>query len=331
MKKPWESFSAVGNFYDPLLQQTVNRWVLLLPGVNLCSWYLKTKGGCTMCGFNNTTSSKRQYAWITKYFGGRALHAIYWLGYFGIKDQNPENLTIYNGGNFLNSGKEVPGAKPEIPFSLQRAICRHAGKHPTIKKVCIESRPEFINPTNISTLKGLLGGKTLEVGIGLESSNDRVRNGLLRKGTSLPNFELAVSTLRKHGAKSLAYVFLKPVGLSESEAVADTVETIRYCFRTGVDEVSVSCAFIQEGTDMYKKYMIGEYKPPTLWSIIEVIKQTVGLGPVRIGTFEDDPPPIDVPKNCSECTGVVNEALDQYRRDFKVSVFDNLNCSCKQK
>lgn len=327
MKKPWESFSSVGEFFDPLLNRTVNRWVLLLPTVNLCDWYLKS-GGCTMCGFNCPKSSKQQYAWIAKYFGGQALHLVYWLGYFGIWKQSPQNLTIYNGGSFLNSGKEVPGSKPEIPLSLQSGIFRHIGQHPTIQKIFVESRPEFITSSNIAPLNDLLKGKTLQVGIGLESSNNRIRNGILRKGISLDSFNHAVKILKKHGVKSLAYVFLKPMHLSEREAIQDAVRTIQFCFETGVDEVSLSCAFIQDETKMCQQYQNGSYKLPQLWSIIEVIKQTTNLGPVRIGTFEDDPPPIDVPHNCSLCTETVNRAISRYRNSFNIALFDQLSCSC---
>jgi len=330
MKKPWESFSAVGDFYEPSLKRMVKQWVLLLPGMNMCSWYLSSCGGCTMCGFNGPASSKQQYAWVTKYFGKRALSFLYWLGYWGIKDEHPENLTIYNGGNFLNSGTEFPGSKTEIPLSLQMDICERVGRHPTIGKLFVESRPEFITENNIPILMKLLSGKTLQIGIGLESRNDFVRNVLLRKGMSIAGFERAISIIRKNGAKSLVYVFLKPVGLDEQQAVEDAVQTIRYCFEMGVDEVSLSCAFIQEGTPMHKEFLAGKYKPPRLWSIIEVLKQTTGLGPVRVGTFEDDPPPIAVPRNCDWCTDRVNLALDRYRQSFDLSVFNNLReCNCK--
>ncbi|MBU6370942.1 MAG: hypothetical protein KGH93_03395 [Patescibacteria group bacterium] len=328
MKKPWETFSAVGELYEPELKRTVKEWVLLMQGLNKCDWYLKS-GGCTMCGFNGPASAKEEYAWLTKYFGRSALDAMYWFGYFGIRHQRPERLTIYNGGNFLNSGLEVPGSKPEIPFSLQTAICRHVGRHPTIEKLFVETKASFITEKNIPILKECIGRKTLQVGIGFESVDDRVRDKLLKKGTTRFEFEKKVDILKKNGVRSFAYVFLKPVGLSEREAIDDAVNTIAYCFAKGIDEVSLSCAFIQEGTEMCEAYRIGAYKPPTLWSIIEVVKRTASLGPVRVGTFEDEPPPIDVPKNCPECTGTVNAALDRYRCSFDPAVFDGLDCPCR--
>jgi len=329
MKKPWESFSAIDRFFDPLLQQTVNRWVFLLPTMNLCHWYLKC-GGCSMCGFNSPKSSKQQYAWIAKCFGGQALHWLYWLGYLGVRCQNPQNLTVYNGGSFFNSGQEIPGSKPEIPYSLQTAICRHVGRHPTIQKLFVESRPEFITESNIGLLNDLLSGKTLQVGIGLESRSDRVRNSILRKGIGLKQFENAISVLKRNGARSLAYVFFKPMELSEREAIDDAVSTIQYCFEAGVDEISLSCAFIQDGTKMADQYRESLYQLPWLWSIVEVIKKTAPLGPVRIGTFEDDPPPIDVPHNCPQCTASFAQAIDQYRRTFDLSLFNQLRCSCQE-
>ncbi|MCX6786119.1 MAG: hypothetical protein NTZ18_04720 [Candidatus Komeilibacteria bacterium] len=283
-----------------------------------------------MCGFNCPKSSKQQYAWIAKYFGGRALHPLYWIGYFGIRSQNPQNLTIYNGGSFLNSGREISGSKPEIPYSLQTAICRHVGQHPTIQKLFVESRPEFITRSNIGSLTDLLQGKVLQVGIGLESKNNKVRNSILRKGINLGQFENAVSVLKEYKAKSLAYVFFKPMELSEEEAIDDAVHTIQYCFEAGVDEVSLSCAFIQDGTKMADQYRKGAYQLPRLWSIIEVIKKTAPLGPVRIGTFEDDPPPIAIPRNCPQCTETVMQAIGQYRRTFNLSLFNQLHCPCEE-
>jgi radical SAM enzyme (TIGR01210 family) len=329
MSKIWEGFSAVEDFFDPQKKKKTKRWVLLLPALSLCHWYLQC-GGCTMCGFNGPSSGKQKFAWITKYFGRAALHFLYWLGYFGIRNQKPESLTIYNGGNFLNSGRKAIKAKAEIPLSLQLAICRHIGQHPTINKVFVESRPEFISDETIAPLVKLLNGKILQIGIGLESADENVRNHLLNKGMSRSRFEQAITTIKENGAESLAYVFLKPMGLSEEEAVADTISTIRYCFEIGVDEIALSCAFIQEGTVMHDLYQQGKYQPPNLWSILKVIKATAYLGPIRIGGFEDDPPPIAVPSSCPSCNQKVTEAIERYRECHDLSLFSGLTCHCQE-
>ncbi len=328
MSKIWDDFSAVDDFFDPQKKKMTKRWILLLPALSLCHWYLKC-GGCTMCGFNGPTSGKQKFAWITKYFGGLALHLLYWLGYWGIKNQNPENMTIYNGGNFLNSGFNPIKAKAEIPLSLQKTICRHVGQHPTIKKVFVESRPDFIKDETIAPLIKLLNGKTLQIGIGLESADETVRNSILNKGMSRLQFEQAIQTIRENGAQSLAYVFLKPMQLSENEAIEDAIKTIQYCFRVGVSEIALSCAFIQEGTVMHDLYQQGKYQPPNLWSILKVIKATAHLGPIRIGGFEDDPPPIAIPKSCPSCNDRIIKAIEQYRQSHDLSLFDDLTCHCQ--
>lgn len=324
----WNSFSSTDHFFDPQLKKQVARWTLLLPAMNLCHWHLKT-GGCSMCGFNGPQSGKKKYQWLAKFFNGYSLNALYRLGYFSDGMLQPENLTIYNGGNFLNSGNEIACSKEEIPLQFQKMICRSVNRHPTINKLFVESRPEFITERNISLLTGLLGSKTLQVGIGLESSDDWVRNQLLRKGIARSDFERAIDVLKSHQAQSLAYIFLKPMGLSEKEAIEDTVNSIEYCFDAGVDEVALSTAFVQSNTPLCEAFERGEYQVPNLWSVIKVIKRTAHLGPIRIGEFTDDPPPIAAPHGCPDCHEKVMAAIDDYRQTRNISVFDGLDCDCK--
>jgi hypothetical protein len=97
-----------------------------------------------------------------------------------------------------------------------------------------------------------------------------------------------------------------------------------------VDEVSLSCAFVQENTPLHELYKLGQFQPPNLWSIIEVIEKTAHLGPVRIGSFDDEPPPIAKPHNCPNCNAVISCAIEKYRQTQDPKVFAGLNCSCKK-
>ena len=142
-------------------------------------------------------------------------------------------------------------------------------------------------------------------------------------------FERAIAICKEPGVLTFAYVFLKPEGLTEEEAIEDAVATIRYCHGLGVNEVALSCAFVQEGTSLCQSYRKGNFQPPKLWSVIKVVESTGLLMSVAIGGFSDEPPPIAVPSNCPDCNQVVMAAIQTYRENHQLSAFDGLQCDCK--
>ena len=310
-------FSFIDKVFEPFWQKLVDRWVLELPGAG-CEWFKKT-GGCTMCGFNQSTY---KYTFGGKLYPHFVFMLLFYWAKFLIRKAKPEILVIYNGGSFLSD--------KEIPLKTQLAILKFVRQHKTIKKIMVESRAEFVNEIKLRLYKNAIGPKELEIALGLESADDKVRNECLRKGLSKEVFEKAVKLCHDFGFQTFAYVFLKPHCFNEKEAVEDAVKSIEYCFQVKVDEVSLSCAFVQEWTMLHELYQAGKFQPPTLWSIIEVIQRTAQLGPVRIGSFDDDPPPIAKPHNCGECDFGVLVAIEDYRLYLDPIFFDGRTCDCKK-
>lgn len=310
-----EQFYYLDSIYDFEEKKTIRRLVLLLPGKG-CAWAQKT-GGCTMCGFSQKI---RQ---IGKNFTSKDLVALYKTAEIMTTENNPFMLTIYNGGSFINDY--------EISLETQKKICQLIKNHPTIKKLFIESRAEFVTAEKIKTLKKELGEKELVVAIGLEAQDDKIRNIYINKGLSKETYEKAIKTIKQNGAKALTYVFIKPIYLGEREAIDEAIKTAEYAFKIGkTDEIAFESAFIQEGTLMEKLYREKKFKPPWLWSIIEVFKKTKHLGPIHLGGFQDEPPPIAVPSNCPRCSKKIKEGLQIYRETNNARIFDNFYCDCKK-
>jgi len=309
-----EGFYHINSIYDFDEKKPVKHLVLLLPGKG-CVWAQKT-GGCTMCGFSQKI---RQ---IGKNFTAQNLIALYKTAEIMTFEEKPFILSIYNAGSFIKD--------EEIPLEVQKKICQRVKQHPTIKKLAVESRAEFVTNDKIKFLKKELGEKSLIICIGLEAQNDKIRNVYIKKGLSKETYENALKIIKQNGVRSLTYVFIKPIYLNEREAIDEVVNTAKYAFSAGSYEVALESAFIQEGTMMEKFYLQGEFRPPWLWSIIEVIKKTHNLGYIRLGGFEDEPPPIAVPSNCSKCSKRIKEILQIYRETNDIKIFDNLNCECKE-
>lgn len=310
------SFSRCDRTFDSREKKTITRWILLLPGLG-CSWAKKEGGGCLMCGGPSLIEQITQ----GRAFSAKDIMQIYDLGRSFLKEE-PENLTVYNAGSFLNDN--------EIPLEVQLEICNNIKKTPQLKTLFVESRPEFITEEKINLLVPNLGSKRLVVGIGLECVDDFIREKYINKGISRKDYERAVRVLKNNGAEALTYVFIKPLYLSERESIDEAINTAKYAFGVGTDEVVFESAFVQRGTEMEKVYNNGKFRPPWLWSIIEVLKATHQLGSIRVGDFTDEPPPIATPYNCEKCSRKIEELFQRYKEFHQIGLFDNLDCKCRK-
>lgn len=311
-----EKFFYTEKNFSPDLQKTINRLIVLLPGKG-CWWAKQKNGGCTMCGFKEKLKkikSNRYSSWDIIFLFKIALE---------LTDENYSEIVIFNGGSFLND--------KEIPLLAQEKIAYLANQSSSSQTLYVESRPEFVTKDKIRKLVRILGRKKLKVGIGLEAVTNTIRNRNINKGITLEEYERAVKILIDEHAEVLTYVFLKPIYVSEKEAIKEAIKTIEYAFEKGTKEIALESAFIQERTVMANLFHQGIYQPPWLWSIIEVLKETYELGFVYIGNFNDEPPPIAIPFNCLLCNGKVMEAIQRYRENHSLNELKYLQCKCKIK
>jgi radical SAM enzyme (TIGR01210 family) len=193
----------------------------------------------------------------------------------------------------------------------------------------LETRPEFVTEDKIKEIKRLVPGKHVEIAMGLEIKEDFFRRICVNKGFTLEQYTRAAEIITKH-LYLRTYVLLKPPFLTEKEAVDIAIETINYAFTAGSTTVSLEACTIQDYTLV--KYLADKnlYHTPWLWSILEVIKSTVGPGKTVIGLFQFFPSPKIVPYNCDKCSNSVMGAIRKYNQTLEVNTFDQLTCECKK-
>lgn len=293
----------------------VVRWTLMLPGAG-CEYWKNTQGGCTMCGFNGSTKKyTRGLLYPSSLF-----KTLYQLSKRATVAQHPEEISVFNGGSFWNDR--------EIPADFQRYLFNDIARSGLPARVVIESRCEYITARKVENALEALDGKKLKIGIGLESQDDHIRNHLIRKGLSKRDFEYKIRLARNYGAEIKAYVFLKPLGLSEKRALSDALDSIKYALSAGATEVEISSAFVQPGTVMADAFHRGEFRPPYLWTILKIIEEaTNSAWPVSIGGFDDEPPPIAIPANCPDCSPYVYGLIERFRQTRILGEIPN--CPCK--
>ncbi len=280
-----------------------------------CQWMLDDEnGGCAMCGHLAGTTRGRK---ITAEEYEKQFQTI--IAQIDFSDI--PMICVYNAGSFFNDNEISPEARKSI-YDMINSI-------PQIKHVIFESRPEYITEDKLQVLTKSILGRRIEIGMGLESSDEYIRQMCLNKGFKLIEFQNAIKLLKKYDVKSLSYVLLKPPFLGESVAIDDSVNTITWAFEQGIDVISLEPISVQKNTLIHLLYSMGDYRPPWIWSVLKVMVQVHDMGLVRIGGFEFFPPPEVCTHNCSVCNEVCINAIEDYNatNDIKV-IHDALDMDC---
>lgn len=280
-----------------------------------CVKALSKEAPCTMCGFINESN-------FGKYVLPKDL--MHQFDY-AVKQKGFKKSSIVT---LLNSGSIFP--EMEFPKVAREYIFKKLNGYAHIKEVLTESRPEFVNEKVIKETKELLKNKKVELSFGLEAATDIVRDQFINKGFSKKDFEKAVKIAHKYKIDTHCYVLLKPPFLTESEAIDEAVKTIKYCFKKGVFGVTLMPCGVQKNTLTEFLYKNNEYRPPWLWSVIEVIRKTKNDGYVRLDTREENVQHLSDPHNCSKCNVKVVKAFDKYNIKHDLEVFDKLDCECRK-
>lgn len=231
-----------------------------------CSWALSKNGGCSVCGYINDSSREHTIP------SDRILNSIGDL-IAKTKTSKPIELKIFNSGSFFDN--------KDVPQELKSQIIKLLKKNPSIRKLSVESRPEYLleNYDEIISYKNSLNPINLEIGIGLESSNNTILRDCWNKGFSFEDYKESVEKIRSQDIKIKTYVFVKPPFLTELEAINDTIQTIQDVFRIGTDIISVNPCNIQKGTLVDHLFKKDKYQPPWLWSILYIIQEVKKLLP----------------------------------------------------
>jgi archaeosine synthase beta-subunit len=235
-------------------------------------------------------------------------------------------ISVYNSGNWF-ANKEIP---PEARQGIYHAIANSR-----CEGIMVESLPQFITIKAIAEAKEHLGDKRLIVGIGLQSADDFIRNVCINTTCTKEQFEQASHLLWQNGYTAKAYLMIKPPFLTESEAVAETVQSIQYVSSIGYEDVSVCPTRIAPYTVVAELARQGMYTPPSLWTTIDILDEVRcdSLARARVACLDVDGKDGDTvyPRNCPLCTHSILDALKNFNMTRDLSIINSLDCWCRQK
>ncbi len=290
--------------------------ILTAPG---CA-YARSSGGCTNCGFAQSFGTSKPVS--AEDYQAQAEAA---LARIPTGNEAPIEVDLYNSGSYFNPD--------EVPELAQTAMLTLAAARPEVGSLLVETRPEYATAARLERAVSACRGKPLEVGIGLESANPEILSRRIHKGYTWEQFVAAANLIANTGARLLAYVLLKPINTGEREAIEDSVETARKLFTLGhalkcPTRVALEPCFVAPQTPLYHAFEDGRYRPPWLWSVVEVVSRIAPLGRVLVGLSDEGMNPLQSPHNCEHCTDRFRHALAVFNQSQDVAGLHALSCGC---
>ncbi len=275
-----------------------------------CSW-----NRCTMCGYRHERYPPLSEEDLTD----RLLAQIAWVKE-SYPDEDYRMVKIFTSGSFFDPA-EVP------PAVLQAAAEAFRGK-----LVVAESRPEFACEEVLQDFAAGLDDGTwttpLFVAMGLETTDDAIREKSIDKGFTYVDFLQAAATARRAGAGVKAYLMMKPPFLTEAEARDDMIRSIETVAPVA-DLISMNLCTVQSRTEVERLWKQHAYRPPYLWSVLDVL---IG-SPVHILCDPVGGGQIRGPHNCGACDSPIVKGIGEYSLTGDVEllrVLAETECSCKE-
>ena len=274
-----------------------------------CAWWWKS--GCTFCGYFNDVrddvtaedlfeqwdEAKRQ----TNDFEGCSM------------------IKVYTSGTFFED--------TENPVEWQDHVLRETyslGLH-----LVVEAQAHLCQPEKMEWLAERHPGAT--IAIGLEAYDDSVLRFHVNKGFTTKVWRKAVTNLRSNGLRVKTYLIFKPPFMSEGDALEHTSSWLVDVAPLS-DEVSINPMNIQNRTIVDRLFRNREYRPPWLWSLVEMILRThesTSGDNARVIVHPTAGGKIRGSHNCGSCDEQVVASIERYSVSRDLSEFKGLDCDCK--
>jgi len=228
--------------------------------------YKTQKGGCSGCNLPTVSSTSKKLntqdvlSQIDNTFEANLS--------VGEKDSIQE-LMLSNNGSILDP-------KTMDTESLKYAVIKAVEELPNLKKIIFETRiDDYTNIKQLKIIQEMLKEHSidimLEIAIGFEIFNDKLRNGYYKKGLKISILEEKMILLSALDISLKVYMMYKPVPnslMSVDEAIFDLNAAVKY-FSTFVEShklninLHISPTYLATGTPLYKAYKENKYTPPS--------------------------------------------------------------------
>lgn len=238
-------------------------------------------------------------------------------------------VTVFNSGSTVD--------QRTLPTEALWYLFDKLAAFPALAEVCLDTRAEFVEDWELEGIQARLGGRRLTLAVGYETVDERIRNGVLNKGLSEETFQKTAELLAAKGVRLKAYVLVKPdAELSETEAVDEAAATLEHLRATGRRlglevEAHLNPTYVARGSRLEEEFRAKEYRPPRLWSVVDIILRMEGKGlPIHVGLRTEG---LAVEggtfRNCGRCDERVAAALRAFSGSQDYGPLKGLDCPCR--
>ncbi len=177
-----------------------------------------------------------------------------------------KEMILSNNGNLFDI-KTMP------TLSLLYTINALIEELPSLEKIIIESRIEYLNEHQLKTINEVLSAHEdrnikIEIALGFEIFDDEIRNGYYQKGFYKSALEKLMPLFSKYDVSLKFYMMYKAVpNMSTQEAIDDMNNVSKYAhelintYDVNIN-IHISPTYVAVGTLLEKEFNDGNYTPP---------------------------------------------------------------------
>lgn len=274
-----------------------------------CTWAIK--GGCSMCGYVNDSFVKK----IT----GDHLVRQFETALSTFSDHTV--IKLYTSGSFLD--------KTEVPEDAQRRILDMVPDQ--VVRFQSEAQAHHVTEERLDDLRHRLpDGCQLAFGIGMEASTPEVLEYSVNNEFDVDDYRNAAQVADAYDTLLKCYVLVKPPFLTEREAIEEAVATARRIHDTpALEAISFNPISVHKNTLVEDLFHRGDYSPPWLWSVAEVLQRVSAFAETQIHSDVVAGGQRRGAHNCGACDEDLLRAIDAHKKTGDASVFDRVDCDCK--
>lgn len=200
------------------------------------------------------------------------------------------------------------------------------------ENIIFETHYSTVTSEKLGKIKNAVGDKfEITIEMGYESCDSYILSNCLRKVMDLEELKKAITLIHNEGMRVSLNVFLGAPFITVQDQTLTTVESLRWAFLNGADDIVLFPSNIKPFTLLYNLYKSGYYSEVSHWQIIDVLnripveylnKVSLSWFGDRRNFYENDKYPLIPPKDCAKC----HEKIFNFYRNFR-----NLNSGSMRK
>lgn len=230
----------------------------------------------------------------------------------------------------------------EFPRELLDIVLESAKGVDQSIRIIFETSYETVSPRVLERVGAVLGGRIVDIEMGLESSDAEVLSHSLNKGLSLSAFQDRLGLIHGHGFEATVNVIVGAPFLTPEEQVRDAADAVRWACDAGADTVALFPVNIKPGTALSELRDRGAYGVIPLMRLMEVLGQLPSgdLAKVTFSWVDSEPSfgfaGTEYPSTCGVCsdigetlTEIIDEPDGERRADIVRKYLDGHRCGCR--